>query len=97
MYLAIRDMLTQRGISLNTVVSITTDGAPSMTGKQKGAVTPMSGDNPDLSSRQCIIQQSALGSTLSEVSAEVVTSVIKLSQGILISSALPVSRIPDRS
>lgn len=65
-YLAIKEMLMQRGISLKHVVSITTDGAPSMIGKEKGAVNRMKEDNPDLCSYHCIIHQSVLCSTLSE-------------------------------
>lgn len=63
-YLAIKEMLMQRGISLKHVVSITTDGAPSMIGKEKGAVNRMKEDNPDLCSYHCIIHQSVLCSTL---------------------------------
>uniref|UniRef100_A0A1A8B1S9 HAT C-terminal dimerisation domain-containing protein n=1 Tax=Nothobranchius furzeri TaxID=105023 RepID=A0A1A8B1S9_NOTFU len=33
-------MLTERGLNLKDVVSVTTDGAPSMIGREKGAVKP---------------------------------------------------------
>ena len=55
-YLAIKEMLTKRGIEPKQVVSITTDGAPAMIGREKGAVARMKEDNPELIAYHCIIQ-----------------------------------------
>lgn len=59
-YLAIKEMLTQRRIDVKNVVSITTDGAPSMMGREKGAVSRLKEDNPDILSYHCIIHMSVL-------------------------------------
>ncbi|KAK0154982.1 SCAN domain-containing protein 3 [Merluccius polli] len=77
-YLAIREMLTKRGIEPKQVVSITTDGAPAMIGREKGAVARMKEDNPELISYHCIIHQSVLCSTLSDEHAEVMNTMIKM-------------------
>ncbi|KAK7919119.1 hypothetical protein WMY93_010403 [Mugilogobius chulae] len=77
-YLAIKEMLTQRGINLKKVVSITTDGAPSMMGREKGAVTRLKQDNPELLSYHCIIHMSVLCSSLSEHYGNVMNTITKL-------------------
>lgn len=41
-------MLTKRGIEPTQVVSIATDGAPAMIGREKGAVARLKEDNPEL-------------------------------------------------
>ncbi|XP_045076200.1 SCAN domain-containing protein 3-like [Coregonus clupeaformis] len=77
-YLAIKEMLTKRGIEPKQVVSITTDGAPSMIGKEKGAVARLKGDNPELLSYHCIIHQSVLCASLSDEHAEVMNTMMKM-------------------
>eukprot|EP00064_Thunnus_orientalis_P023522 superscaffoldBa00008979_g23768 len=59
-YLAIKEMLTKRGVEPKSVVSITTDGAPPMIGREKGAVARLKEDNPELISYHCIVHQSVL-------------------------------------
>lgn len=70
-------MLTQRGISLSSVLSITTGGAPSMVEREKGSVTRLKQDNPDITSYHCI-HQSVLCSTLLEEYGDFMKTVIKL-------------------
>ena len=77
-YLAIKEMLTKRGIEPKQVVSITTDGAPAMIGREKGAVARMKEDNPELISDDCIIHQSVLCSTLSDEHAEVTNTIMTM-------------------
>uniref|UniRef100_A0A3Q3BZE1 Uncharacterized protein n=1 Tax=Haplochromis burtoni TaxID=8153 RepID=A0A3Q3BZE1_HAPBU len=77
-YVAIKEMLTKRGIEPNQVVSITTDGAPAMMGREKGAVARMKEDNPELISYHCIIHQSVLFSTLPDEYAEVMKTMMKM-------------------
>ncbi|XP_065147064.1 SCAN domain-containing protein 3-like [Paramisgurnus dabryanus] len=86
-YLAIKEMLTQRRIDVKNVVSITTDGAPSMMGREKGAVSRLKEDNPELLSYHCIIHLSVLCSTLSEHHAEVMNTITKLVNFLRASSA----------
>ncbi|KAA8578215.1 hypothetical protein FQN60_005347 [Etheostoma spectabile] len=71
-------MLTKRAIELNQVVSITTDGAPAMVGRERGAVARMKEDNPQLISYHCIIHQSVLCSTLSAEFAEVMNTMMRM-------------------
>ena len=75
---AIKEMLRKRGIDLKQVVSITTDGAPAMVGRERGAVARMKEDNPDLIAYHCIIHQSVLCAHLSEEYAEVMNTMMKL-------------------
>ncbi|KAA8579888.1 hypothetical protein FQN60_005423 [Etheostoma spectabile] len=63
-------MLTKRATELNQVVSITTDGAPAMVGRERRAVARKKEDNPHLISYHCIIHQSVLCSTQSAKYAE---------------------------
>ncbi|KAM4607922.1 SCAN domain-containing protein 3-like [Polymixia lowei] len=77
-YLAIKEMLIKRGIEPKQVVSVTTDGAPAMIGREKGAVARMKEDNPELISYHCIIHQSVLCSTLSDEYAEVMNTMMKI-------------------
>lgn len=65
-YLVLKEMLTQRGISLNSALSITT-----------GAVTRLKQDNPDITSYHCI-HQSVLCSTLLEEYGDFMKTVMKL-------------------
>uniref|UniRef100_G3NA36 HAT C-terminal dimerisation domain-containing protein n=1 Tax=Gasterosteus aculeatus TaxID=69293 RepID=G3NA36_GASAC len=74
-YLAIEEMLTKRGIEHK--VSIATDGAPAMIGREKGAVARLKEDNPELS-LHCIIHQSVLCASLSDEHAEVMNTMMKM-------------------
>lgn len=87
-YAAIKEMLRKRGIDMKQVISATTDGAPSMIGKEKGAVTRMKEDNPDLLAYHCIIHQTVLCATLSEQFAEIMNTVMKLINFLRASSSL---------
>ncbi|KAJ8012488.1 hypothetical protein DPEC_G00043330 [Dallia pectoralis] len=80
-------MLTQRRIDVKNLVSITTDGAPSMMGREKGAVSRLKEDNPELLSYHCIIHMSVLCSTLSEHHAEVMNTITTLVNFLRASSA----------
>ncbi|KAL6461064.1 hypothetical protein MHYP_G00310300 [Metynnis hypsauchen] len=71
-------MLRIRHIDLKQVVSVTTDGAPAMVGKDQGAVTRMKENNPDLIAYHCLIHQTVLCASLSEHFAEVMNTVMKL-------------------
>lgn len=77
-YLAIKEMLIKRGIEPKQVVSVTTDGAPAMIGREKGAVGRLKKDNPELIAYHCIIHQSVLCSALSDEHAEVMNTMMKM-------------------
>ncbi|MBN3303576.1 PA24C phospholipase, partial [Amia calva] len=74
-YMAIKEMLRKKGIDLKQVVSITSDGAPAMIGRERGAVAHL---NPELTAYHCIIRQSVLCANLSEEYAQVMNIIMKL-------------------
>lgn len=94
-YAAIKEMLRKKGIDMKRVASVTTDGAPGMVGKEKGAVPRMKEDNPDLIAYHCLIHQTVLCATLSEQFAEIMNTVMKLIN-FLRASASPPEGIPGR-
>ncbi|KAL1270810.1 hypothetical protein QQF64_029826 [Cirrhinus molitorella] len=77
-YDAVKEMLIKRGIDPKKVISVTTDGAPAMVGREKGAVTRMKEDNPDLIAYHCIIHQTVLCASLKEEFHEVMSTMIKI-------------------
>ncbi|MBN3297868.1 SCND3 protein, partial [Amia calva] len=77
-YMAIKEMLRMKGIDLKQVVSITSDGAPAMIGRERGAVACLKEDNHELTAYHCIIHQSVLCANLSEDYAEVMNTIMKL-------------------
>ncbi|KAM3877110.1 protein FAM200A-like [Diretmus argenteus] len=87
-YAAIMQMLNERGIDIKTVVSIATDGAPAMIGKEKGAVQRLKEHHPDLLSYHCIIHQSVLCASLGKEYSDVMENIMKLVNYLRASSAL---------
>uniref|UniRef100_H3BFL4 DUF4371 domain-containing protein n=1 Tax=Latimeria chalumnae TaxID=7897 RepID=H3BFL4_LATCH len=61
-YIAVRQM----NVPLNSVVSVTTDGAPCMTGKHRELVAEMTKEQPNLLTFHCIVHQQALCSKLGD-------------------------------
>lgn len=59
-YEAVMQMLRDQGIDLKHVVSIATDGAPSMTGRERGLVSLLKAHHPDLIAYHCVIHQMVL-------------------------------------
>lgn len=60
------------------IVSVVTDGAPSMVGQRKGLVSRLSAINPELLTFHCIIHQSVLCAKLGKEMKEIMDSVTKL-------------------
>ncbi|XP_072768354.1 general transcription factor II-I repeat domain-containing protein 2A-like [Nerophis lumbriciformis] len=87
-YKAISEMLHEKGIDLKKVVSIATDGAPAMLGREKGLVPRLREHHPGLISYHCIIHQSVLCASLGEVYSEIMTTMMKLINFLRASSAL---------
>lgn len=86
-YLTVKDMLTKTAIEPKQVVSMTTDGAPAMTAREKGAVARLEEGNPELRAYHCIIHQSVLCASLSDEHAEVINTVMKMINFIRASSS----------
>nr|XP_061820786.1 SCAN domain-containing protein 3-like isoform X2 [Nerophis lumbriciformis] len=87
-YKAISEMLNEKGIDLKKVVSIATDGAPAMLGREKGLVPRLREHHPGLISYHCIIHLSVLCASLGEVYSEIMTTMMKLINFLGASSAL---------
>ncbi len=87
-YEAIMQMLNERGIDVKNVVSITTNGAPAMIGKEKGAVQRLKEEHSDLLTYYCIIHQSVLCASLGEEYSDVMETFMKLVNYLRASSAL---------
>ncbi|KAL0161498.1 hypothetical protein M9458_045223 [Cirrhinus mrigala] len=87
-YEAVTQMLRDREIDLKHVVSIATDGAPCMIGRERGLVSRLRAHHPDLMAYHCIIHQMVLCASLGERYSEVMTTVMKLVRYLRASSAL---------
>ena len=68
---------SHRVIHLKHVVSIATDGAPCMTGRERGLVALLRAHHPDLIAYQCIIHQMVLCASLEEKYSEIMTTVMR--------------------
>ncbi|XP_073713752.1 protein FAM200A [Misgurnus anguillicaudatus] len=66
------------GLDVAKVVSVVTDGAPSMVGHRKGLVSRLSAINPELLTFHCIIHQSVLCAKLGKEMKEVMDTVTRL-------------------
>ncbi|XP_028977051.2 general transcription factor II-I repeat domain-containing protein 2A-like [Esox lucius] len=81
-------MLNERGIDVKHILSITTDGAPAMIGKEKGAVQHLKEQHSDLLTYHCIIHQSVLCASLGKEYSDVMETIMKLVNYLRASSAL---------
>ena len=59
-YEALKSMLNSRNINAKSIISVTTDGAPSMIGRGRRLTARLKKDNPDMINYRCIIHQSVL-------------------------------------
>jgi len=82
------DFITKSNISYDKIVSISTDGAPAMIGKEKGFVKRIKDKNAETLSYQCIIHQTSLCGKLSTTLKEVMDIMIKLINFLRSRSAL---------
>jgi len=78
LFKVIDEFITKSNISYDKMVSLSTDGAPAMIGKEKGVVKRIRDKNSGLISYQCIIHQAALCGKLSATLKEVMDSLVKL-------------------
>lgn len=72
------DFMVKSNISYDKIVSISTDGAPAMIGKEKGLVKRIRDKNAKILSYQCIIHQTSLCSKLSATLKNVMDNLVKL-------------------
>jgi len=82
------DFLTQNGLDVTKIVSLTTDGAPAMTGRERGLVGRLKLIQPHLISYHCIIHQSVLCSKLSDEFNDVMGTVMKVVNYIRANSSM---------
>lgn len=74
-YEAVMEMLRDQEIDLKYVVSIATDGAPGMTGRERGLVSRLKVHHPDLIACHCVIHQMVLCASLGKEYSEIMTTV----------------------
>nr|XP_022911991.1 general transcription factor II-I repeat domain-containing protein 2-like [Onthophagus taurus] len=78
LFKAIDKFINNSNIRYDKIVSLSTDGAPAMIGKEKGVVKKIRDKNPGLISYQCIIHQTALCGKLSATLKKVMDSLVQL-------------------
>ncbi|XP_068241112.1 general transcription factor II-I repeat domain-containing protein 2B-like [Palaemon carinicauda] len=71
-------MLESRNIDVKSIISVTTDGAPAMVGRERGLVARLKEDNPDMISYYCKIHQSVLCASLGYEYGELMETIMKL-------------------
>ncbi|XP_068240265.1 protein FAM200B-like [Palaemon carinicauda] len=81
-------MLESRNIDVKSIISVPTDGAPAMVGRQRGLVARLKEYNPDMISYYCIIHQSVLCASLGDEYGEVMETIKKLENFLRSTSAL---------
>ena len=87
-YGSLKSMLESKNIDLKSITSLTTDGAPSMVGREKGLVARLKEENQCMISYHCIIHQSVLCASLGEEYGEAMETVMKLVNFLRSTSAL---------
>lgn len=87
-YNAVIGVLNEKEIDVKKIVSVATDGAPSMMGRERGLVQRLKLLHPQLISYHCIIHQSILCASLGEIYAEIMNTMMKLVNFLRASSAL---------
>ena len=87
-YEALKIMLNSRSIDAKSIISVTTDGAPSMIGRGRGLTARLKEDNPDMINYHCIIHQSVLCASMGDEFYEVMETIMKLINFLRSKSAL---------
>lgn len=78
----------KNGLDLSKVMSVVTDGAPSMVGHHRGLISRLAAVNPALIAFHCIIHKSVLCAKLSGKMKETMDTVMRLVNFIRASSVL---------
>jgi hypothetical protein len=77
-YTVLTEFLERHDIDRQRIVSLATDGAPSMIGRVNGLAKRLTDDIPNLVTFHCIIHQSVLCARLSGELADAMTTIMKL-------------------
>ena len=77
-YEALKGMLDSRNIDAKFFISVTTDGAPPMIGRDRGLTAQLKEDNPDMINYHCIIHQSVLCASMEDEFYEVMETIMKI-------------------
>lgn len=75
-------------IPMRKCISVTTDGAPAMVGKQQGVVARLKTDMPSMLAFHCIIHQTVLCGKLSAIFQQLMTNAMKMINFLKSQSAL---------
>ena len=87
-YEALKSMLDSRDIDAESIISVITDGAPSMIGRGRGLTARLKEDNPDMINYHCIIHQSVLCASMGDEFYEVKETIMKIVNFLQSASAL---------
>ncbi|CAK8697998.1 unnamed protein product [Clavelina lepadiformis] len=87
-YEALKSMKESRNIEMKSIISLTTDRAPAMLGRERGLVGRLLKDNPDLITYHCIIHQAVLCASLGDEYCKVMETIMKLVNFLRSTSAL---------
>uniref|UniRef100_K7F6T1 Uncharacterized protein n=1 Tax=Pelodiscus sinensis TaxID=13735 RepID=K7F6T1_PELSI len=87
---ALADYFLSADLKMSDCVSVCTDGAPNMTGRQEGLVAKMKQVTPNMQGTHCIIHQEMLASKIAELNQVLITAVKTVS---FIKSSTLISRL----
>ena len=73
---ALKIMLDSRNIGAKSIISVTTNGAPSMIGRGRRLTALLKEDNPDVINYQCISHQSVLCAGMEDEFYEVMETIM---------------------
>jgi hypothetical protein len=88
LYTALKAYLQNQEIPMEKIISVATDGAPSMVGIHSGLVKRLKDDNPQILAFHCIIHESILCSQLKEEYGSLMLNIMKLINFLKSKSAL---------
>ena len=87
-YQAFKAYMDSINIPIHKIISVATDGAPSMVGVHSGFIKRLKDDNPQLLAFHCIIHESVLCSQLKDEYASLMLNIMKLINFLRSKSAL---------
>ena len=87
-YEALKSTLDSRNIDAKSIISVATDGAPSMIGRSRGLTARLKEDNPNTINCHCIIHQSVLCASMGDEFHEVMKTIVKIVNFLQSTSAL---------
>ena len=85
---ALKSMLDSRNIDVKFIISVTTNGAPSMIGRGRRLTAQLKEDNPNMINYHCITHQSVLCAIMGDEFYKVMKTIMKIANFLRSTSAL---------